>query len=394
MATLPVKWFDWRFHGLPGLSGTPGTLTTILDAVLVNGFGDTKVVTINVVNKKATFILQDGVKFFKKSVVKVTGFTNQALNGDYRVEDSDVGKITLTIDVPDGQLENTNINIVVKYSPLGWFKPFSGVSRGIYKTSPADALKWMFYVDDTAAQWAEVRIMENATSLDNHIAGRPYNNTLRWNKAYNANTTVRPWSIIGDPYCFYFKNNSLINSNEIASDSPSNPYIQYGCVLFVGEGVRLSNKPDPFAIYLTGQSYKTAAINNYVGDVFDNTSNSSKFALRQASGIKTDANIYTTVRGNASGTWGFFDNTYFYTDDNLVHLFTDNYFYGSDRRITRLPGVVTTNSFRFYNTFDFFIEAKDNNMGRDLIFMRSSDTGNTNSTPNRGTFFDITGPWR
>ena len=56
MATLPVKWFDWRFHGLPGLSGTPGTLTTILDAVLVNGFGDTKVVTINVLNKKPTAI--------------------------------------------------------------------------------------------------------------------------------------------------------------------------------------------------------------------------------------------------------------------------------------------------------------------------------------------------
>lgn len=388
MATLPVKWFDWRFHGLPGLSGTPGTLTTILDAVLVNGFGDTKVVTINVLNKKATFILQDGVKFFKKSVIKITGFTNQALNGEYRVDESDTGKLTITIEAPDGQLENTNTNIIVKYAPLGWFKPFSGVSRGIYKPSPADALKWMFYVDDTAAQTAEVRIIENATSLDNHIAGRPYNNTLRWPKAYNANTTTRPWSIIGDGYSFFYKCSSMNNANEISIGGET---LQQGCVMFVGEGVRLTNKPDPFAVYLTGQSNK-GSLFSLVGDIFAAVSGII-YALRHASGAKADASILTTVRGGTQ-PWTGFNNTFFYTDDNVVQLFTDNYFYGNDRRMTKIPGVVTCNSFRRYNTFDFFCEAKDNNMGRDLIFMRSSVDSDTNSTPNRGTFFDITGPWR
>ncbi|MEG3033889.1 MAG: hypothetical protein RR877_00145 [Aurantimicrobium sp.] len=388
MATLPVKWFDWRFHGLPGLSGTPGSLSTILDAVLVNGFGDTKVVTINVLNKKATFILQDGVKFFKKSVIKITGFTNQALNGEYRVDESDTGKLTITLDVPDGQLENTNINILVKYAPLGWFKPFSGVSRGIYKPSPADALKWMFYIDDTTAQTAEVRIMENATSLDNHIAGRPYNNTLRWMKAYNANTTVRPWSIIGDGYCFYFKCSSMNNANEISAGGET---LQQGCVMFVGEGVRLSNKPDPFAIYLTGQQNK-GSLSSYVGDIFA-AYTGTIYALRHASGAKTDASILTTARGG-TGPWQGFDNSYFYTDDNVVQLFTDNYFYGNDRRMTKIPGVVTCNSFRRYDTFDFFCEAKDNNMSRDLIFMRSSTTHYPYNTSDRGYFFDITGPWR
>lgn len=388
MATLPVKWFDWRFHGLPGLSGTPGSLSTILDAVLVNGFGDTKVVTINVLNKKATFILQDGVKFFKKSVIKITGFTNQALNGEYRVDESDTGKLTITLDVPDGQLENTNINILVKYAPLGWFKPFSGVSRGIYKPSPADALKWMFYVDDTAAQTADVRIMENATSLDNHIAGRPYNNTLRWMKAYNANTTVRPWSIIGDGYCFYFKCSSMNNANEISAGGET---IQQGCVMFVGEGVRLTNKPDPFAVYLIGQSNK-GNLSSYVGDIFAAYSGTI-YAFRHASGAKADASILTTVRGGTQ-PWTGFDNTFFYTDDNIVQLFTDNYFYGNDRRMTKIPGVVTCNSFRRYDTFDFFCEAKDNNMSKDLIFMRSSTTHYPYNASDRGYFFDITGPWR
>ena len=388
MATLPVKWFDWRFHGLPGLSGTPGTLTTILDAVLVNGFGDTKVVTINVLNKKATFILQDGVKFFKKSVIKITGFTNQALNGEYRVDESDTGKLIITLDVPDGQLENTNINIVVKYAPLGWFKPFSGVSKGIYKPSPADALKWMFYVDDTAAQAAEVRIMENATSLDSHIAGRPYVNTLRWVKAYNANTTIRPWSIIGDGYSFFYKCSSMNTTNEISSGGDA---IQQGCLLFVGEGVRITNKSDPFAVYLAGQINKSYFYSQ-VGDIFAVTAGTI-YTLRRANGAKADAAVLTNIRGG-NLPWTGFDNTFFYTDDNVVQLFTDNYFYGDDRRMTRIPGLVTCNAYRRYDTFDFFCEAKDNNMGRDLIFMRSSTTNSPYNNADRGYFFDITGPWR
>ena len=388
MATLPVKWFDWRFHGLPGLSGTPGSLSTILDAVLVNGFGDTKVVTINVLNKKATFILQDGVKFFKKSVIKITGFTNQALNGEYRVDESDTGKLTITLDVPDGQLENTNINILVKYAPLGWFKPFSGVSRGIYKPSPADALKWMFYVDDTAAQTTDVRIMEDATSLDNHIATRPYNSTLRWPKAYNANTTPRPWSIIGDGYSFYYKCSSIYYNNEI-TEGPE--FIQRGCVMFVGEGVRLTAKPDNFAVYLSGQRDRSS-LSSYLGDIFANYTG-TLLALRPASGVKADVNVLTSIR-SGPGPWTGFDSSYFYSDDNTVQLFIDNYFYSTDRRMTRIPGLLTCNSFRRYDTFDFVCEAKDNNMGRDLIFMRSSISYYPYNAPDRGYFFDITGPWR
>ena len=40
------------------------------------------------------------------------------------------------------------------------------------------------------------------------------------------------------------------------------------------------------------------------------------------------------------------------------------------------------------------IEAKDNELNRDLIFTRSSQDNNSGNTPNRVTFFDITGPWR
>ena len=125
MANLPVKWFDNNFHGIPLLSGTPGAFTDLMDAVLVNGFGNTNVVTINVLDKKATLILQDGVRFIPKAVVALTNMSNQALNTEYRVVSADIGKLVIEMDVPDGPITVTNV--VVKYAALGWFKPFSGV---------------------------------------------------------------------------------------------------------------------------------------------------------------------------------------------------------------------------------------------------------------------------
>ena len=107
MANLPVKWFDNRFHGIPLLSGTPGAFTDLMDAVLVNGFGNTNVVTINVLDKKATLILQDGVRFIPKAVVALTNMSNQALNTEYRVVSADIGKLVIEMDVPDGPITVT-----------------------------------------------------------------------------------------------------------------------------------------------------------------------------------------------------------------------------------------------------------------------------------------------
>lgn len=57
---------------------------------------------------------------------------------------------------------------------------------------------------------------------------------------------------------------------------------------------------------------------------------------------------------------GLFDGNLYYTSENIVLFFTDNYFYCSDRRVFRIPGAVSVNAFPLYNNFDYIIEAKDN----------------------------------
>ena len=389
MATLPVKWFDNRFHGIPILNGTPGSMVAVLDAVLVNGFGNTNAVTISVTNKKATIILQDGVTFFRKSVVAISGFSNQAYNSEYQVQETSVGKIVISLDAPNGTIEATGV--VVKYAPLGWFKPFSGVSKAIYKPSKVDAQQWMFYVDDTYAKYCKVAIMENATSLENHVNPRPRTYNFIWGKSYYADTNKRTFAIIGDPYCFYYKTPHLA-----ASYNGEDGYRPYGVLLFVGEPVRFTNKPDPFGVFLFAKAYvNDSEMYSYYKDTFDNQySGSAAIALRTAEGLKTGITIHSATSGSSATNWTFFDGNLYYTSENIVLFFTDNYFYCSDRRVFRIPGAVSVNAFPLYNNFDYIIEAKDNELNRDLIFTRSSQDNNSSSSPNRVTFFDITGPWR
>lgn len=384
MANLPVKWFDNRFHGMPKMNGTPGAFTEILDACLVNGFGHTNVVTVNVTNKIASIILQDGVEFFKKSVVAITGFTNPVLNTEYRVLKAGVGIVYVEINVADGPL--SIVAGIVKYAPLGWFKPFSAVSKGIYKPSKVDALDWMFYMNDTAAQWAEVKLIEDASNIDAHSGSRPSNTVMRWGKSGFANTEFNSFSIIGDPYCFYYKTSSLITSQHQNRN--------YGSLLFVGEGGRLTNKLDPFAVYLTGKTYTDSTGYNHTGNIFqisneDNTK--TIISLRSPNGLRTNEKFYTKFRNLLN--WEVFNFDTFYNSDNVVSLFKDNYINSTDRRVCTWPGMVNASGYLLKDNFDYFIDAENNTLNRDLILMTISQT-DSNSSTFYYTYFDITGPWR
>lgn len=386
MADLPVKWFDDRFHGIPPMNGIPGAMTNLLDAILINGFGAVNVVTMTVSNKEATLVLEEGVTFFRKAVVALTGLTNQGLNTEYRVIQSSIGTLTIEIDLPDGPVLDTGV--VVKYAPLGWIKPFSSVSKAIYKPSKVDALNWMFHVDDTAALYSLVALCEGAESIDSLINRRPIQDLRYWFKSREANTLARTFSFIGDPYCLYYKMNSVTNSNQ---DQDRN----WGCHYFVGEGVRLNNFIDPFAVYLVArfQAPVLGSLSTYYsGNSGLFSSYSSKLALRPVSGIKSDS--LTTPNFRSLKNWSGFNNANFTTNDQINYLFTDNFFSGPDNRITKIPGIVTSNAYKTYDNFSFIIDAKDNSLKKDLLFSCSTDSDGTNSVNNVFFYFDITGPWR
>lgn len=382
MADLPVKWFDDRFHGIPPMNGIPGAMTNLLDAILINGFGAVNVVTMTVSNKEATLVLEEGVTFFKKAVVAMTGLTNQGLNTEYRVVQSSIGTLTIEIDLPDGPVLDTGV--VVKYAPLGWIKPFSSVSKAIYKPSKVDALNWMFHVDDTAALYSLVTLCEGATSVDNLINRRPMRDFRMWGKSYQANTNPKTFSFIGDPYCLYYKTSSLNSSGDLNRNC--------GTYYFVGEGVRLNNYVDPFAVYLVAKQYNdfTNMYNNtgglFTSDLY------CKITLRPVSGIKSDSFVYANFR--SLNNWSGYNNVNFTTNDQINYLFTDNFFTSTDKRLTKIPGIVTSNAYKTFDNFSFIIDAKDNSLKKDLLFSNSTSTAYSYNVADVFFYFDIIGPWR
>ena len=380
MANLPVKWYDYRFHGLPKLSGTPGTLTDILDCILVDGFGTTNIVTASVTDKKATLVLEEGFGFFARSVVALAGFTDSSLNTEYRVISSGPGVLTVEMDVPNGPL--TLNNAKVKYAPLGWIKVFSDVSKRVYKPSKVDALEWVFYIDDTRATWAEIKIGEQALSISSLTNKRPYNFTMGWPKNQYANTAVKTFGIVGDPYCFYYKTDGILNTD-----------FNQGALYFVGQSKKLFNESiDNFNVFVSGKTDNWDTPYVYPRDIFSN-SGSNILSLRDHHGIKNEIYNFTTVRSTSN--WSGYSSNNLFSNDNFRLLFTDNYFYSSDRRVTIIPGMVTSNSHVSGNSFDYFFAAEDNTLNRELILVRSCDhLEYANYNSNRHYYFDITGPWR
>ena len=389
MASFPVKWFDSRFHGIPTLNGTPGSMVALLDACLINGFGQTNIITITVLNKKATIVIQDGVQFFRKSVVAIAGFSNSALNTEYRVTKSEIGKLEIELDAPDGPLAITAGT--VKYAPIGWFKPYSSVNQAIYKPSKVDAKQWMFYMNDSTAMYSEIKLIENAANIEVHTGSRPHDKLLRWNKSYVANTATNAFSIVGDPYSFYYKTSGL--SSSIANDR------NYGIFQFVGEGVPLTNNSDLYSVYLGGLHPKNAIATN-ASNIFSPdyaASSRNLYCLRGVNGLKAEVEVRTNFKNVLP--WNYFNtganSDIFFTDDNIVHLYIDNFFESPDRRITKIPGIVTASATPLkYDHFDYILEAKDNTLNKDLILCKSTTGLSANNAPNVFFYMDITGPWR
>ena len=121
MADIQVKWFHSLMRGIPQISGQVGKLMSLLDAVLVTGFGQTTVTSANVTDGILTLDIANGETFLKYSVVSITG--DDQLKGEHRVIESSNTFIKVALNIPNQNFVGT---LYVKYAPLGWTKIAAG----------------------------------------------------------------------------------------------------------------------------------------------------------------------------------------------------------------------------------------------------------------------------
>jgi hypothetical protein len=203
--SYPVKWFHSDMVGAPQLQINggnllPGTLISVLDACLLNGFNTQGLdsLTYNSGTNEAIGTVAAGHGFLKYQVILIEGANEPAFNGEQRVTfvDATTFKFTPT-QTPPATATGT---ITAKAAPLGWAKPFSGTNKAVYQST--DPLSTGFYlrVDDTTTTKAKaVSGYESMTDVD--TGTNPFGSSGFF--SLTNQTAFYKWAIVGDGRLFY-----------------------------------------------------------------------------------------------------------------------------------------------------------------------------------------------
>lgn len=198
-----VKFFHSAMTGAPTLTGQPGQMVALLDALLVNGYGLGNADSITVSGGVATVIRSLGHPFDRDTVVNFAGATGSylGLNGDRKVINK-VSPTTYTCDatgLPDGTVTGT---VAHKMAPCGFSKIFAATNKGAYKSADVASTGAVLRVDDTTGNESRVSLYESMSDVDTGLpSGGGYSNY--WPKSQSNDATQRAWALVGDSRLFY-----------------------------------------------------------------------------------------------------------------------------------------------------------------------------------------------
>ncbi|MCK6414755.1 MAG: hypothetical protein L6Q63_04230 [Giesbergeria sp.] len=167
-----VKFITENMPGAPVLSGTAGALISVLDALLVTGFGLRTATSVTVAGGVATVTLSSDALNgnLLHSVILVDGVAAPMadLNGEQRVTAATSTTLQFATAVADGTATGT---ITIKSAPVGWEKKYSDTNLAVYKSTDVQAHGRHWRVDDTGTTAA--RVVEYETMADVNTGSGP-----------------------------------------------------------------------------------------------------------------------------------------------------------------------------------------------------------------------------
>ena len=170
MPDVSVKIFDSTDSGAPQLSSSEGTLISVLDACLVNGYGTVTINPLVVSGNVATGTVSAGHGFSMLGstgpVITIAGATPSALNGEWRIA-SVPNSTTFTFATSGISDQTATGTITAKRTPAGWQKAFSGTNKAAYRTASLLGPRAYLRIDDTyTSTIARARGYANMTDVD------------------------------------------------------------------------------------------------------------------------------------------------------------------------------------------------------------------------------------
>jgi hypothetical protein len=216
MLDTTVRAFMSTDPGAPvGASNVAGSDLAILDAALVNGYGEASVTSIVVTDGIATVTTATNHGFSNfpgfdyGPVARIAGATPAGLNVDARVSVIDSTNFTYEVTgVANGPATGT---ITSKRAPLGWTIAFTGTNIRVYKAPNPFAPSPYIRVDNsTTSAQSRVRGYTTMSGLDTgtnpfpteaQVAGGAYAH-------HSASAFTRDWAVVGDGTSFFYQNNN------------------------------------------------------------------------------------------------------------------------------------------------------------------------------------------
>lgn len=389
-----VKFAYADMAGAPVLSGTAGSLISVLDAFLVSGFGlkavDTGVITGGICRLN----FSSGVSCAdKNAVILVAGATPAGLNGEQKVTNFSSSWVEFATALPDGPVSGS---VTFKLAPLGWEKVFSKTNVAVYRpTDPAGTRPYLRF-DDTGTTFARVTMYETMSDVDTGFNMAPAAATVAggyyWWKRTTAGAQGMQYALAGDSAGLFY--------------APM-PYQNVGTMGALGFNVcyagdlKSYRSGDAYCGFLSGGTISTAGNSGWYGNVFVPEAVGTRSVTRRANGIGSAQTCDRTAYGaTTSGYDGVFGpapagvNTGLYMTPIVV---SDGGTLATNGPRGEIPGALCSIQSGVPNAVGLGIDQIDGTgayAGKTLLRLQISNRIDGGAA-NTGTgFIDITGPWR
>lgn len=396
-----VIWFDSTEAGAPTLNNAAGSMISVLDACLVNGFNSKSITSLVVAGAVATATCSaHGFPPTVGKLVLISGATPAGLNGFKTILSATTNTFTFAATgISDQTASGT---ITVKRAPLGWSKAFSGTNKAAYKSVDAASTGMYLRVDDTAtgvATTTDARAVGYESMSDVDTGVNPFPTVAQlsgghwWNKGDNT-VTAKAWCLVGDGRLFYL----FTNSTADAATVPGSP-----CIFGDFTSYRAS---DAFACMISGYgSAVTGSFPNAPGFCYLNPPTSappvgSVFCPRLSNGAGTAVAIGIAGVSSVNGARvpGYTSNPSYpsYVDNGMI---IQKPIWVSETNVNsshpfrgELPGLGIPLANQPLNLYGIITGATGFAGSLLTLMPRGYDT-NVGSVAGR-IMLDITGPWR
>jgi hypothetical protein len=208
---MTIKWYQSNQNGAPQITGQPGSLITVLNACLLNGFNLRTLTTITRDSNAATVTADAGHGFREGDIVLIAGANETPYNGEKRIRN--VKTNSFQFDVAGDPATPATGTLTAKIAPLDWESPFTGTNKAVYRSKDVTGNRLFLRIDDTSLagdanygrgpRTAIAQMWEILNDVDN---GTGKSETL-WRKAQHESTTPRPWVLVGDSKRFWLATN-------------------------------------------------------------------------------------------------------------------------------------------------------------------------------------------